>query len=218
MKKNDENEKPKKKVFFIVALILGWAAFFALIAAFYYFFFKDMFVEKKSETETAGQEIEISYETNSNEAINALIQEYFFALEECNQEKLMSLVTDFSAFADMSKYERIASVMCNYQNFNVYTIPGYNSSDTIAYVVCNFDIGGVDTKGLNINRFYIVNTTDGYKIDNTVLDEAVENYINEQQGKPDIQALYQDVYSYIEESVENDPAFKKFVEDYGILQ
>lgn len=214
---DDEEPKKKSKVGLIIGLIFGWAALVGLIVVFYVFFLEDLPIMNKDKTTTT-EEIEITYEVNANEAINALIQEYFFALEECNQEKLMSLVIDFSAFSDMSKYERVASVMGNYQNFTVYTLPGYYGSDVLVYVTCNFDIGGVNTKGLNINQFYIVNTTEGYKIDNTAPDEAVANYISEQNGKPDIQALYKDVYAYIEESAANDPAFKKFAEDYGILQ
>ncbi len=209
----------KGKVAIIITLILGWIGLIALIVVFYFYFLEDLGVfSKDKDKKQTTEEITETYEVNANEEINALIQEYFFALETCNQAKLMALVIDFSAFNDMSKYERVASVMSNYNNFNVYTLPGYYGSDTLVYVTCNFDIAGVDTPGLNINQFYLVKTTDGYKIDNTMPDETITAYISEQNGRSDIQELYKSVYQYIEDSAANDSNFKKFAEEYGILQ
>lgn len=213
------DEKSTKKGASILFLVLGWLLLAGLIVVFCLFFLKDLpFFNKQNTETTTEEEIIITYEVNANEAVNALIQEYYFAIENCDQNTLMRLVIDFSAFSDMSNYKKIAAIMDNYSNFTVYTVPGYHSSDIIAFVTCNFDIGGVNTKGLNINQFYIVNTTEGYKIDNTVLDEPVVQYIDEQRGKPDIQALYKNVYDYIEKSAKEDPDFKKFVEEYGILR
>mgnify|MGYP006992206943 CR=1 FL=1 len=99
-----------------------------------------------------------------------------------------------------------------------YTIPGYFSSHTLVYVTCDITIANVESVCVNINQFYIVNTADGYKIDNSELDEDVINYISEQSGKEEIQALYKSVYDNIESCAANDPAFKAFAEEYGIIQ
>lgn len=209
--------KKKNKGIFGLVLMFAWLVLVLLFVIFYFYYLKDLPFFNREEKKATPAEPEIGYELNSNEEINALIQEYYFALEQCNQSELMRLVIDFSAFSDMSNYKKISTVMSNYSDFNIYTIPGYHSSETIVYVTCSFDIAGVDTKGLNINQFYVVNTTQGYKIDNTVLDEEVSEYINLQSGRKDIQGLYKDVYAYIEKSANEDAGFKKFAEEYGIL-
>lgn len=209
--------KKKNKGIFGLVLMFAWLVLVLLFVVFYFYYLRDLpFFNRDGKKDTQA-ELEAGYEINSNEEINALIQEYYYALEQCNQNELMKLVIDFSAFNDMTNYKKIATVMSNYSNFTVYTLPGYHSFETIVYVTCNFDISGVKTKGLNINQFYVVNTTQGYKIDNTTLDEEVAEYINLQRGRKDIQQLYKDVYAYIETSANEDPYFKKFVEEYGIL-
>ena len=210
-----KGSKEKKGVSGLL-LFLGWMIFVLLAVVFYFYFFSDldlkMFNKDKATQTDATQEepAGFSYETNANLDINSLIIEYYAALAVCDQNKLKSVVTDPSQFDDMTVYQQRSAVIKAYSNVNCYTMPGYTEDATLVYVTSNLSLANITSVPLNINRFYVLNTADGYKIDNSALSQEVTNYIETQSQSNDIQNLYRAVQGNVNSCIANDSAFAEF--------
>lgn len=210
-----KGSKEKKGVAGLL-LFLGWMIFVLLAVVFYFYFFSDldlkMFNKDKATQTDATQEepAGFSYETNANLDINSLIIEYYAALAVCDQNKLKSVVTDPSQFDDMTVYQQRSAVIKAYSNVNCYTMPGYTEDATLVYVTSNLSLANITSVPLNINRFYVLKTADGYKIDNSALSQEVTNYIETQSQSNDIQNLYRAVQDNVNSCTANDSAFAEF--------
>ncbi len=204
-------------------LFLGWMIFVLLAVVFYFYFFSDldlsMFKKDKTEQSTPQEaQPDFTYETNANLDINSLIIEYYAALAVCDQDKLKACVTDAAQFDDMSVYEQRAAAIKAYTNVNCYTMPGYTEDATLVYVTSNLTIANISSVPLNINRFYVLKTEDGYKIDNSPLSAEIEAYIEEKSQSTDIQNLYKAVQDNVNSCIANDPAFAEFYEKISSSQ
>ena len=210
-----KGSKEKKGVAGLL-LFLGWMIFVLLAVVFYFYFFSDldlkMFNKDKATQTDATQEepAGFSYETNANLDINSLIIEYYAALAVCDQNKLKSVVTDPSQFDDMTVYQQRSAVIKAYSNVNCYTMPGYTEDATLVYVTSTLSLANITSVPLNINRFYVLKTADGYKIDNSALSQEVTNYIETQSQSNDIQNLYRAVQDNVNSCIANDSAFAEF--------
>lgn len=211
-----KKETKKNKGIAGLMLFLGWMIFILLAVAFYFYFFPDLDLrifqkDKATNTDAVQQEqTGFTYETNANLDINSLIIEYYAALAVCDQEKLKSCVTDPSQFDDMTVYQQRSAVIKAYSNVNCYTLPGYTEDATLVYVTCNLSMANITSVPLNINQFYVVNTADGFKIDNSAHSQEVTNYIETQSQTTDIQNLYRAVQDNVNSCIANDAAFAEF--------
>ncbi len=204
-------------------LLFGWLVFLLLVLVFYFYFmdkidFNELLGRETTAETTEGPisdnpekyETKYSYQTNANLDINSLMIEYYAALAVCDQNKLVTLVTDPSVYNDMTPYEQKSQIITHYSNINCYTVAGKTEDSTILYVTCNINIAGVESAPMNISQFYIVKTSEGYKINNSTLDEATASYIAEVSASTDIQELYRNVKANIDSCLASDPTFAEF--------
>ncbi len=215
-KKKSPKKKAKsdEKTIKGLALLFAWLVFILLVVVFYFYFMDKLPIfGKKDKTTTEESASEITYETNANEEVNKLISDYYDAMETCNQATLQSLVVDPTVFDDMTFYIEKQKVMTEYKNITVYTLPGYFTGDYVAYVTYDLVIANVNSTLADIQCYYISNTSDGFKINNSSLDPELVAHMNDQLNQPDIQALYGSVKAKIDECLENDPTFKAFYDE-----
>lgn len=204
-------------------LLFGWLVFLLLVLVFYFYFmdkidFNKLLGKDTTEATTEGPisdnpeqfETKYSYQTNANLDINSLMIEYYAALAVCDKNKLVTLVTDTSVYDDMTPYEQKSQVITRYSNINCYTVEGDSPDTTILYVTCNINIAGVESAPMNISQFYIVKTSDGYKINNGVLADSTVSYIQQVGESEDIQELYRNVKANIDSCLASDPTFADF--------
>lgn len=215
-KKKSPKKKAKsdEKTIKGLALLFAWLVFILLVVVFYFYFMDKLPIfGKKDKTTTEESASEITYEINANEDVNKLISDYYDAMETCNQATLQSLVVDPTVFDDMTFYIEKQKVMTEYKNITVYTLPGYFTGDYVAYVTYDLVIANVNSTLADIQCYYISNTSDGFKINNSSLDPELVAHMNDQLNQPDIQALYGSVKAKIDECLENDPTFKAFYDE-----
>ena len=213
-KKEISEEKKKKKAAFWT--VFCWS-FVALVISFLLIYYNTNLFKKdsSSETEVAKEYDEhfktiYQYETNSNAEINALISDYYDALVRGDKDKLKEIVVDPDAFGDMVLYEQKAQVISKYSNINCYSLPGFTDDYTLVFATSYISIKEVSSTPLDIKRFYIKKTEDGYKIDNGVLDAEVLEYIELQTNSKDIQDLYKTVQNNVKQCIAEDSAFANF--------
>lgn len=209
------SKKSEKKGVAGLILFLGWMVFVLLAVVFYFYFYKDLDLSilkpEKNQNQTSEEEpVGFSYETNANIDINSLIVEYYAALAVCDQGKLQNCVMEPAQFDDMTTYQQRAAVIKSYSNVNCYTLPGYTEDATLVYVTSNLTLADIPSIPLNINRFYVMKTEDGYKIDNRPLSDEVTGYMDEQSRTADIQSLYRAVQDNVNSCIASDPAFAEF--------
>ncbi len=206
--------KSEEKAIKGLALLFAWLVFILLAVVFYFYFMDKLpFFNKEDKETTEELGYEITYELNANEDVNKLISDYYDAMETCNQATLQSLVVDPTVFDDMTFYIEKQKVMTEYKNISVYTLPGYFTGDYVVYVTYDLVIADVNSTLADIQCYYISNTSEGYKINNSSLDPSITAYMNDQLNQPDIQALYGSVKAKIDECLENDPTFKAFYDE-----
>lgn len=204
-------------------LLFGWLVFLLLILVFYFYFMDDIDLRSMFNTDSTTETVEgplsdnpeqyetkYSYQTNANLDINSLMIEYYAALAVCDKNKLITLVTEPSVYDDMTPYEQKSQIITHYSNINCYTVDGYSENTVLLYVTCNINLAGVESAPMNISQFYIVDTEQGYKIDNRTLDDATMAYINDVSASEDIQELYKNVKANIDSCVASDPTFAEF--------
>lgn len=204
-------------------LLFGWLVFLLLVLVFYFYFMDKIDFNELLGRETTTEAVEgpvsdnpeqyetkYSYQTNANLDINSLMIEYYAALAVCDQSKLVTLVTDPSVYDNMTQYEQKSQIITHYSNINCYTVEGNTADTTILYVTCNINIAGVQSAPMNISQFYIVKTSEGYKINNGPLDSATTDYIKEVSSSADVQELYRNVKTNIDSCLQSDPTFAEF--------
>lgn len=172
---------------------------------------KDVFSkDNKATSSDADFEDGICYKVDSIQEITQLFTDYYKAMSDADQERLMTYVTDPSCFDDMTGIMQKAMLYIGYENIECYIIKGVNDNEYIVYVLCNINISGVACKPLDISKFYVVKADDGYIINNEVLSDDVIKYMSEINSREEIQVLYKKVMDDNNYFLEHDQGFLDF--------
>lgn len=204
MARNRAKEVKLKKM-----LIAIWAVFIIVLV-----FFGLMVYKKKDVVEQdLSFTTRFSYQTNANPDINALMITYLSAMAASDQDTLKSCVTDPSQFDNMATVQSQSKIITTYSNINCYTVEGMDEESTLCYVVANISIVSVESTPLDImGPFYVVKKGNNYLIDNSMLGNEVNDYIEKVNRTADIQDLYKVVKENEEQCAAQDPAFKEFLD------
>jgi len=208
--KSDKSKKKKAGVK-VYALVFFWILFVFLVVVFLFYFMKDLPFFNKDKEASNTDVAEVTYEVNAYPEINILITEFLSHIVSGNEDGLRTLVLDPNA--SMEQYMNRALYITEFSNINCYTLPGYSEKDTIVYVTYNITIPEVESKPIDIQQFYVINTDYGYRIDNTTPSVEVATYINEQNLTESVQELYESIKNSIDQSLIDDPTFAAFYEE-----
>lgn len=208
--KSDKSKKKKAGVK-VYALVFFWILFVFLVVVFLFYFMKDLPFFNKDKEASNTDVAEVTYEVNAYPEINILITEFLSHIVSGNEDGLRTLVLDPNA--SMEQYMNRALYITEFSNINCYTLPGYSEKDIIVYVTYNITIPEVESKPIDIQQFYVINTDYGYRIDNTTPSVEVATYINEQNLTESVQELYESIKNSIDQSLIDDPTFAAFYEE-----
>ena len=204
MARNRAKEVKLKKM-----LIAIWAVFIIVLVLFGLMVYKKRDVVEQDLSFTT----RFSYQTNANPDINALMINYLSAMAASDQDTLKSCVTDPSQFDNMATVQSQSKIITTYSNINCYTVEGMDENSTLCYVVANISIVSVESTPLDImGPFYVVKKGNNYLIDNSMLGNEVNDYIEKVNRTTDIQDLYKVVKENEEQCAAPDPAFKEFLD------
>ena len=204
MARNRAKEVKLKKM-----LIAIWAVFIIILVLFGLMVYKKRDVVEQDLKFTT----RFSYQTNANPDINALMITYLSAMAASDQDTLKSCVTDPSQFDNMATVQSQSKIITTYSNINCYTVEGMDENSTLCYVVANISIVSIESTPLDImGPFYVVKKGNNYYIDNSMLGNEVNDYIEKVNRTADIQDLYKVVKENEEKCAEQDPAFKEFLD------
>ncbi len=156
------------------------------------------------------EDMNISYEKNTDEDLNAFIKLYFNAMAACDNDVLQEMVIDGSQYNKADSLKKKAEFVTGYDNITVYTKEGPDEGNYVAFVVMNLKIVGVNSSPYDIVTLFVVDGSHGFLIDNSNLIEERKSFIEEVKEDPDIQKIFQFVDSKNEELRKNDPTLQAF--------
>lgn len=171
--------------------------------------------QEKSEEKTEESDMFVPYEKDAHQDLNAFIESYYLAMENCDHVALQEMVTDTSIYQDNESLKKKAEFITGYHNITVYTKKGMVEGSYVAFVVAKLTITGVNSSPYDIVTMYIISDDQGYKIENGELSGETMAYIEKIQGERDIQDVYQLVEEKNAELKEEDATLRAFYEKIG---
>lgn len=166
--------------------------------------------EKSDKAELIAEEIQTSVEQETVEKLNAFISGYYEAITSCDNVALQRMVVDPKPFRSDESLKRKAAFITGYHDITVYVKEGPDPETYVTFVVANLTIEGVNSSPYDIMTLYIVNGSEGYRVNNGNLSDDVIRYIQKVQSEEDIQKIYQSVERKNMELQESDETLKIF--------
>lgn len=159
-------------------------------------------------------QITVPLDVNADPELNQFVAEYLTAMTNCDQAALKSMVTDPSAYDDMSALQARAQFIKGYINLKCYTKQGPAENTLVVFVTTNTTLANIATAPMDFMTLYI-DTSAGYMINNYTQPDDVKAYINTLKRDSDIQKVMQDVDTYNTMAMENDADLRAFYEMLG---
>lgn len=143
--------------------------------------------------------------------INELVNAYFSAVENCDEEALSKLVASTDSIsAEQLQAEK--EFMESYQNIECYTVKGLIDGTYITYVAYDMKFLNVDTLAPSLIRMYIcTNDAGDLYINNLDVDNEVATYMNEVNAREEVQELLQSVDTKLTEAMASDEGLNALV-------
>lgn len=159
-------------------------------------------------------QITVPMDVNADPELNQFVAEYLTAMTNCDQAALKAMVTDPSAYDDMSALQARAQFIKGYINLKCYTKQGPADNTLVVFATTNTTLANIATAPMDFMTLYI-DTSAGYMINNYTQPDDVKAYINTLKRDSDIQKVMQDVDTYNSMAMENDADLRAFYEMLG---
>ncbi len=151
---------------------------------------------------------------NAYPEVNDLISRYFTALQEGDEETLISL-RDNTGTADLLRIQENSSHIEAYTNISCYTKPGLEADSYVVFAYYEVKFQGIDTTLPGIAPLYVCKNEEGaYYLHDLTQDEEASAYANEVAGQEDVAALYTQVNEEYAARLAEDETLSAYVESY----
>ena len=152
-------------------------------------------------------------ELNAYPAVNAVIADYYDALEEGNAEAAL-LINSYLSESEQMYIVEMGEFIDRFTTIEVYTKPGPVENSYLAYVYYEVKFVGSDVVGPGMNAYYICCNEEGkYYINEGTELEEVTAYIEEMSTQDDVVELNNRVSVEFNELITNDLVFSQFYND-----
>ena len=152
-------------------------------------------------------------ELNAYPAVNAVIADYYDALEEGNAEAAL-LINSYLSESEQMYIVEMGEFIDRFTTIEVYTKPGPVENSYLAYVYYEVKFVGSDVVGPGMNAYYICCNEEGkYYINEGTESEEVTAYIEEMSTQDDVVELNNRVSVEFNELITNDLVFSQFYND-----
>lgn len=148
----------------------------------------------------------------TNASIVNLVESYYQAKLDCDEDKLQSLITDASKL-DINVISRKMEYINGYHNFTCYIKPGIKDGDYVLYVTYDMEIVSIETYAPNIDEFYLTTVNGKILIKSGVFPDDIVNLINTYHASKDVKSLVDDVSQRMVEARKSDEMLNQFYEN-----
>ena len=140
-------------------------------------------------------------EQEADSDIQAVIQTYLDARIHNDMATLATVVDDVSA---LPENDSTSAFFESYQNIHVYTVPGLQEGEYVAYVRSDVNLTNYDTDLPDLQFFYIRTAEDGSRYIATSYTEEESNYIDEVIHTDAVQGLINEVWGILDGIADSD--------------
>lgn len=149
---------------------------------------------------------------NTDEKLNNIINAYFKAKIELDEEALTAMVTDPEA-VNIEILAKVQEYLEAYSNIVCYTKPGTNDGDLIVYATYDMKITTIDTYAPSIDYIYVTTSEDDYRIIYSTKDLTQDQIKLKEEyfSCEDVKTLVTQVDDNLKKAQENDSDLNDFI-------
>ena len=133
--------------------------------------------------------------------IQSIIETYLNARIQNDMNALATVVDDVSA---LPENDSTSAFFESYQNIHVYTVPGINEGEYVAYVRSDVNLTNYDTDLPDLQFFYIRTAEDGNRYIATSHTAEETAYIDQVIQTDEVQGLINEVWGVLDSIAESD--------------
>lgn len=164
-------------------------------------------VEEPEEAEAESDELQV----NAYENVNALVSQYFTALQTGDIESYKKICNDLSA-EDQVRITKKSEFIESYQNIVCYSKKGPIDNSYIVFAYYEIKFKDVASVAPGLKSLYICTDDSGaLYINDAELDAEVEAYINQLAAEDDVKQLIETVNAKYNEVVSADQQLRVFI-------
>lgn len=162
------------------------------------------------------------FSEDSNEELNALIQQYYQDFADGNVDDLQTIATPISD-AEKSYIQFFSQYVEEYQNLKVYSKRGADDSSYLVSVYLHMKFKDIETTAAGLDFFYVQTNDEGKLYINNIyssfnqangeyeLDDNIASLIAAFEQQPDVTALQAEVQQECNEAMVEDESLNTFV-------
>ena len=162
------------------------------------------------------------FSEDSNEELNALIQQYYQDFADGNVDDLQTIATPISD-AEKSYIQFFSQYVEEYQNLKVYSKRGADDSSYLVSVYLHMKFKDIETTAAGLDFFYVQTNDEGKLYINNIyssfnqangeyeLDDNIASLIAAFEQQPDVMALQAEVQQECNEAMVEDESLNTFV-------
>ncbi len=151
---------------------------------------------------------------NAYPEVNDLINRYFAALQEGDEETLTAL-RDNTGTAELLRMQENSSHIEAYTDISCYTKTGLEADSYVVFACYELKFQGIDTMLPGIAPLYVCRNEQGdYYLHDLTQDEAASSYANEVAAQEDVAALYARVNETYAARLAEDETLAAYMESY----
>lgn len=143
--------------------------------------------------------------------IDALFQDYYAAKNNCDIEKIKSLLSNPSDVISIERLQKETEYIDDYRNIKCYTKKALEEGTYIVYVYYETKFITINTTAPELKHFYLITDGEGkLKIYSGDLGKEMEEYCNARNEDADVQELIQMTNKKCEEAKDKDEDLRNY--------
>lgn len=173
-------------------------------------------VQMETVEDVQGEPFEVveALEVNAYPEVNELIERYFAALQEGDEETLTQL-RDNTENKELLRMQENSSRIESYDNITCYTKSGMEEGSYVVFAYYEVKFQGIDTTLPGITPLYVRRNEEGtYYLHDLYQDDEAASFANEVAAQDDVVELYAQVSDEYQSRLEQDEELAEYVNGY----
>ncbi len=173
-------------------------------------------VQMETVEDVQGEPFEVveALEVNAYPEVNDLIERYFAALQEGDEETLTQL-RDNTENKELLRMQENSSRIESYDNITCYTKSGMEEGSYVVFAYYEVKFQGIDTTLPGITPLYVRRNEEGtYYLHDLYQDDEAASFANEVAAQDDVVELYAQVSDEYQSRLEQDEELAEYVNGY----
>lgn len=147
---------------------------------------------------------------NTDVELNDLIQTYYTAKIETDEDTLTSIMTEASAI-NIEVISKTQEYIEGYEDIVCYTKPGVKEGEFVVYVTYGMKITTIETPAPSVDRLYVTTVNDKYLLSFGALTDEETKLLETYTASEDVTELIQTVNKQLQKAQAADSDLNEFI-------